>query len=403
MFGRIVQDRATSTPVGRPASGGLHFLRRHPARRAADAAAAARPIPSIQILRALAALAVIYTHIRYDFSVKFGIADFPSRIGLLEIGVDVFFVISGFVMVYASERLFERRGGTREFVARRILRIVPLYWATSLAALAYILMRQRANDLVPNTVFYNWTAASFLFLPYARTNGELSPLNGVGWTLNYEMFFYAVFAGTLCLSRRGAVAAITVLFVAFVLVGLRFGPLPNPFAFWCDPLILEFVFGMLIAAALRDGLRLPSWLAFGVIVVAVAAFLLEEHFALATSRVLNWGLPSALIVAGLTLNTGSAGDQRSGLFARAFGFLGEASYAIYLVHPFALTAPRLLHFGLAGDGVTRPSQPWLYASLQFVAAVAAGAVIHVGVERPLTRALRRAWKSARRPQNLGRR
>jgi peptidoglycan/LPS O-acetylase OafA/YrhL len=63
------------------------------------------------------------------------------------------------------------------------------------------------------------------------------------------------------------------------------------------------------------------------------------------------------------------------------------------VHPFALAAPRLLHFGLAGDGITPPSQPWLYASLQLVAAVAAGAIVHVGVERPVTRALRPARES----------
>jgi exopolysaccharide production protein ExoZ len=102
-----------------------------------------------------------------------------------------------------------------------------------------------------------------------------------------------------------------------------------------------------------------------------------------------------LIVAGQPLNARSAGDERSGLFARAFGFLDEASYAIYLVHPFALAAPRVLYFSLAGDGITPPSRPGLYALLQFVAAVAARVVVHVGVERPLTRALRRAWKSAR--------
>jgi exopolysaccharide production protein ExoZ len=394
MFGRVVQDGTTSAAVGRPASGGFRFWRAPSARRAADAAAAARPIPSIQVLRALAALAVIYTHVRYDFSIKFGVGDFPPWLGPLEAGVDMFFVISGFIMVYASETLFERRGGSREFLARRLLRIVPLYWATSLVALAYILVRQRSSDLVPTAVFYKWSAASFLFLPYARTNGELSPLNGVGWTLNYEMFFYAVFAGALCLSRRGAVAAITLLFAAFVLVGLHFGPLPNPFAFWCDPLIFEFVFGMLIAVALRDGFRLPPWLARGIVLAGLAGFLLAVHLVPTASRVFQAGLPSGLVIAGLTLSAASPGAQSPGFFTRVFGFLGEASYAIYLVHPFALTAPRLLHFGLSGDGITPPAQPWLYASLQLVAAVAAGVLVHVGVERPITRALRRARKPA---------
>ncbi len=247
---------------------------------------------------------------------------------------------------------------------------------------------------MPKAVFYKWVAASFLFLPYPRTDGELSPLNGVGWTLNYEMLFYAAFASAVCLSRRGAVATITFLFAVMVVIGFRFGPLPDPVAFWCDPLILEFVFGMLIAVVFRDGFRLPSWLARGVVLIGLAGFLLEEHLAPSTSRVLQFGIPSGLIVAGLVLNAASLGAHGSGMFARVFGFLGDASYSIYLVHPFVLIAPRLLSFGLTGDGIMPPSQPWLYASIQFIAAAAGGVVVYVGIERPITRALRRAWESA---------
>jgi peptidoglycan/LPS O-acetylase OafA/YrhL len=75
-------------------------------------------------------------------------------------------------------------------------------------------------------------------------------------------------------------------------------------------------------------------------------------------------------------------------------FLGEASYSLYLVHPFALTAPRLLNFVLAGAGIVPPSHFWLYVSVQFAAALAAGVIVHLAVERPTTRALRRAWRSA---------
>jgi hypothetical protein len=70
--------------------------------------------------------------------------------------------------------------------------------------------------------------------------------------------------------------------------------------------MLEFVFGMLIAVVFRDGLRLPSWLAHGVILTGLAGFMLEEHSALLTSRVLQCGLPSGLIIAGLTLNARGA-------------------------------------------------------------------------------------------------
>jgi peptidoglycan/LPS O-acetylase OafA/YrhL len=111
--------------------------------------AAAPRFLSIQVLRAVAALGVIYQHIQYDFQVKFGIAGFPPRLGVTDLGVDLFFVISGFIMVYTSERLFAQPGGWKIFITRRLIRIVPIYWATSLAALAYILLRQRASDWSP--------------------------------------------------------------------------------------------------------------------------------------------------------------------------------------------------------------------------------------------------------------
>jgi exopolysaccharide production protein ExoZ len=349
-----------------------------------------RPILSLQVLRALAALDVIYGHIGYDFTVKFGVVGFPPMLGMPIVGVDLFFVISGFIMVYASEPLFGRRDGPREFFKRRLIRIVPIYWATSLAALLYILVRQRASDLFPRAVFYKWAAASFLFLPYPRTNGEMSPLNGVGWTLNYEMFFYAVFAIAVFLPRRGAVASVSLLFAVMVAGGLLFGPLPNPAGFWCGPLILEFVAGMLIATAFREELLLPPWLAHGLVLLGLAGLLFGGRLIFGSvSDFLIRGAPSAMIVAGLALTEAPLGARDSGILARIFIFLGDASYSIYLVHPFALTAPRLLRFGLGGNGVTPPSQPWLYASIQFAAAVAAGVIVYLGFERPVTRVLRR--------------
>lgn len=351
--------------------------------------AAAPRFLSIQVLRAVAALGVIYQHIQYDFQVKFGIAGFPPRLGVTDLGVDLFFVISGFIMVYTSERLFAQPGGWKIFITRRLIRIVPIYWATSLAALAYILLRQRGSDMEPLSQFVRWIAASFMFLPYPRTSGDVVPLNGVGWTLNYEMYFYAIFALAIALPRRLAVAAISLLFAAIALAGLLLAPLPNPLAFWADTIILEFVFGMLIALALREGLRLPSWLGWGCVIAGLAAYVWVGRYGLGDMpRVVYWGLPSALIIAGLAGMARPAEDRPPNAVTRFFAFLGDASYSIYLLHPFMLTAPRLLMFGLAGDGVSPPAQPWLYAGLQFAAAVLAGVALHLLFERPVTRWLR---------------
>jgi exopolysaccharide production protein ExoZ len=215
------------------------------------------------------------------------------------------------------------------------------------------------------------------------------PLNGVGWTLNYEMYFYAIFALAIALPRRLAVAAISLLFAAIVLAGLLFAPLPNPLAFWADTIILEFVFGMGIALALREGVRLPRWLGWGCVIAGLAAYVWVGRYGLGDMpRVVYWGLPSALIIAGLAGMARPAEDRPPNAVTRFFAFLGDASYSIYLVHPFMLTAPRLVMFGLSGDDVSPPAQPWLYAALQFAAAVIAGVALHLLFERPVTRWLR---------------
>src|SRR5262249_32463856 len=135
-------------------------------------------------------------------------------------GVDLFFVISGFVMVYASEPLYEKLGAPRVFFLRRLARIVPSYWATTIFLLAYGMIAR--VDLATSWDAAEWIVASFLFIPCPRPNGVMLPYHYVGWTLNYEMFFYVVFAGAILLPRRRAVLTITMLFVALCITGRLF-------------------------------------------------------------------------------------------------------------------------------------------------------------------------------------
>src|SRR5262245_21275262 len=149
-----------------------------------------RSLLSIQILRAAAALGVVLAHI------------FPSAV-IGTAGVDLFFVISGFIMVYASDRLFERRDAPRIFFLRRLARIVPLYWAVTAVLVAYPLLA--GVDLAAVSLSPGVILGSFLFFPVPRPDGSLLPVHFLGWTLDYEMFFYVVFAGFIVLSRQRAV------------------------------------------------------------------------------------------------------------------------------------------------------------------------------------------------------
>src|SRR5262245_45669982 len=145
----------------------------------------------IQMLRALAALAIVFYHAQYDaetLAARFGLAYQPSSLMPWSAGVDVFFVISGFIMVHTSRKLFATAEGSRVFLGRRIARIIPIYWllTTLYAALALLAPAVLNND-APSL---GEIVKSYLFIPFARPNGQIHPVLLLGWTLNYEMFFY---------------------------------------------------------------------------------------------------------------------------------------------------------------------------------------------------------------------
>jgi exopolysaccharide production protein ExoZ len=186
--------------------------------------AASDKLFALQLLRAVAATGVVISHVRYDFLHHFGLPDgLPGFINAGAAGVDLFFVISGFVMVYSSETLFGRDRAATIFLVRRVARIVPLYWLMSALMIAYVAARGfAASDASPTQA-----VLSFLFIPYPRPSGEMSPVYGVGWTLNYEMFFYAVLA--LCLAARRAitVARVAIALAVLALAGWLLPGLPG--------------------------------------------------------------------------------------------------------------------------------------------------------------------------------
>jgi peptidoglycan/LPS O-acetylase OafA/YrhL len=347
-------------------------------------------LKSIQVLRAIAAIGVLTLHAATEKITFLGGEPGPFKNFLLgAAGVDLFFVISGFVMVYSSESLFGHANGPRTFILRRIARIAPLYWAVTAAIILYIYAAHGAQLWA----IYSPASlvASFLFWPYPRIDGFAFPVHLLGWTLNFEMFFYAVFAFAILLPRRAAVPAVCVAFVALVVAG-RYTVLPLPFLFWSNSIILEFCLGMLIALSYREGFRLSPAAAWALGIAACAGYA-----AAATPngewRILFWGLPGAALVASCAL---SSSTWRPGAAGRFFGLLGDASYSLYLVHPLIFplvrwTAGRLFDFSAI---------PWVYAGIAYVAAIAASVVCYLLFERPITRALQRrlrAWQGSPAP------
>jgi exopolysaccharide production protein ExoZ len=331
---------------------------------ATDCEAELKQLYSIQYVRALAALAVVLAHTATNGSGN------AFRIGLA--GVDIFFVISGFVMWITTA---SRAQTPAEFIANRIARIVPMYWLVTLSVVV-------AAACVPALfstpkIDAGHIVASLLFIPsWSPFNGKLWPVLGQGWTLNYEMFFYAVFALVLFMPRRLRLAALSMAFCGLALSGVFYAGNNPLLLVYTDSLMLEFLAGIFLGVAYERNL-LPSWrLGCGLSVAGIALLLTAALTSTSSPRIVVFGIPAVCLVLGLV-----AIEARRGIwFSRVAATLGDASYSIYLTHGLFISA-------LAKGAPAL--NPVLFVAICPIVAAAAGVLIWKYLERPLTSALRR--------------
>ncbi|WP_174298605.1 acyltransferase family protein [Sphingomonas bacterium] len=304
--------------------------------------------------------------------------------------VDLFFVISGFIMVHASGRLFGRAGARRDFLRRRLIRIVPLYWLVTVAFLALLgLATLKGGDRFPSP---GAILASFAFLPApAWGDGRLFPVFDLGWTLNYEVFFYALLALVIVLPRRRALLALGLMLAALVGVGAAI-PGPSAAWFWTRPIMIDFGLGLGVGALVARGVVLPRPLRVLAIVLGVTILIadpghvfdgpLGTTVANAWPRVFLAGVPMAMALAAAVLGPEPAMPRAGALFTR----IGDASYSLYLLHPFALIAMEKLAQKL--PAVRGAPGPLLVGGTVAVA-IGLALVGYRRVERPMTAALAR--------------
>jgi exopolysaccharide production protein ExoZ len=336
-----------------------------------------RRLVSIQCLRGIAALMVVFHHVLHQ-SPGF-LALWPTEAG--QAGVDLFFVISGFVMVYVTQ---DRERSPQLFLAMRAARIIPVYWFYTLAAAALMFLVHnlfRSNELTVRHVVF-----SMLFMPHQTgSNTDLSPIVKQGWTLNYEVFFYVLFAIAMAISTRRRAPIATTVLVAMAVAGywMHFsGHSLGTAGFYLNGIILEFAFGMLIAKAYLNGwLERLSPVFGGILVVAgfVALLTLPDQ----VSRVLAYGVPAVVIVIGAL-----AFERRFRVLkVPLLQFTGDASYSIYLVHIFPVAVLRALwpHLMPMAGVVSF----LLFLLLNVVSVVALGAFSYYAVERTSLRYLRK--------------
>lgn len=336
---------------------------------------------SVQYLRGLAAALVVFYHARDMLPVAETLI--PTEIGLA--GVDLFFVISGLVMTYTAAI---HRYGAGEFLARRIARVAPLYWVMTTLVAALLLL---APGIFQNSRFtFDSYVQSLFFIPHQNPGMGYGvfPMLKLGWTLNYEALFYVCFAALIALTPLLRTVVLTLGFAALVAAVAFTDPQSIPLRFWGDSIIFEFILGCAIGVLLlHGGLRtMPKVAAFALLlagVVSLAVMSLEEPSAL--PRFLVWGIPCAMIVAACVALEQSTPAQRRN---RLLHFLGDASYAVYLIHAYVVVGCRLAWeaFGLPTE---TPAAVLAFVVVAFVTAIAVGCIGHIVLEKPLTEAARR--------------
>ncbi len=335
-----------------------------------------RELYGIQMLRAVAACMVVFHHaLRRSDAVPGRFAPDWLTTSMAS-GVDIFFILSGFIMLYVSFQPGKPPVSPSSFLFRRFSRIYPFYWFCSLTLLtlgSWGILKHReiaVRDILTSLILF--------------PGGE--PILFISWTLVFEIFFYLVFAIVLLArSKRVAVLGTTAI-IATTIIVCAAAPASRLTDFFSNPLSLEFCLGLGLAFAFMK-YRAAWWtsaplIAAGFVMLLVAPLLISHASTVGLPglwRVVAWGIPAMLLTAAcLTI------DRPTGPVGRGLVTLGDASYSIYLTHPFVIIC---YNKALQNRTLAETDQELLVA-IVVATSVVVGLVAHHVVERPMIAALK---------------
>jgi peptidoglycan/LPS O-acetylase OafA/YrhL len=311
----------------------------------------------LQALRGIAAVLVVITHAR-TFVLGTSLQPFVEqylRPGAQ--GVDLFFMVSGFIMVYTTRSADGSGSYALDFMIKRIARIWPVYAVAVFAWLA--LLVAFAKPVAPLSA----VVRSLLFLPVATTQPPYLGLPfGLGWTLNYEFYFYLVFCASMLWGKWRWVAfssylALTLVAVPLAVTGYVSIFVDNNYGFASrvlteitNPIVWEFALGVAAGRLFLAPFRVPRTPMWTVLVIACVALLVNTSLTgLATNHgPAQWGAPMALLFFAMTL----ACKAREPSVPRTLVWLGDISYSLYLMHFIAFTLVAYALVALGYDHVT---------------------------------------------------
>ena len=339
---------------------------------------------SLQAARAVAALWVVLFHATSLSHERLGAHLFRGVFTFGFVGVDFFFVLSGFIIYYVNAGR-DHGDHFSTYLTKRLLRVFPIYWIVSGVKVALLLLVPSAAK--PHELQPGFLIASFLLAPQ-----PVLPIIGAAWTLSYELLFYLVFGVAVAVKGRTLpivlVAWMTLVAAGQVLLAMRVVDARWLYLleFLANERNAEFVLGA-AAAYLVTSRRIGVWPAVASLLSGLALFALSSAELVGGHDIawysIRFGLPSMLIVVGL-----SGLELRNGLrVPSSLQFLGDASYAIYLTHAFFLGLLFKVLEAFAGRLNWRGAQSAAVVAA-ICSAIAAGCVVHLLVERPVLATLR---------------
>lgn len=340
----------------------------------------------VQAMRFFAAALVVVYHCQHILFSRGYQSEVHPLLAFGQSGVDVFFVISGFIMVYIGWDDMHKPGAPTNFLIRRLIRIAPTYWFYTLSitaislALPHLLSQGKADTA--------YIIASFLFFPWENNIGQIMPVLPVGWTLSYEMYFYLVFAVVMAFGQTLLLPIITLWLLGGVIAGLVWSPEQPILKLATSPLLVEFLMGCVIGVIYKKGEPISKRSALLVTLSSAAIFIFMIFTAKnGLSRVVAWGVPAALLVFGLVFL-----EKHGALTPPSFLVkLGNASYSLYLSHLFAVHLTLTIWLKLIGNHYLG-----IFTLLAFVCSLIVAHFSYLIVEKPIIDILnasfrRRAW------------
>lgn len=359
---------------------------------------------SIQFLRAVAALLVVYVH-SIDLQMGFGVSKQQNFFHLQNfgaIGVDLFFVISGFIITYVANKYTGAEQGF-QFLAKRFRRINPAYYVASILFFGISVLPTIIDGKSPAISIDRTTNSlidTFLIIPTGGNMLIYSPLLAIGWSLAFEWLFYFLFFLLIVMKTRNKPILFGLLITGLVALGYVLKVPDFRYIFITNPIMLEFLLGVGICQLYLKSIKMPNWLSIACLTIGMGSYILLVIFGygllselqavlsgqLSMKRFLLWGIPSAFVAFGCIFL------EKNNRFTSLWNYkwmllMGDASYSIYLVHLTVFTLLRILY------------KQWGFfmpADLAIIVQVAIATIISIGfykyIEKPLIEAAQRSTK-----------